>query len=166
MKINKNTFGTPGACLVVSALIAATALVGFAGCQAPVAKDTAVETSTNENETVVRSMFEAFNRHDWKAMAEHYADSALFLDPSYGISFVTKSRSEIVSKYTEFAGVFPDLHDDVKNVYVSGSVVTVEFVSTGTAPDGTRFELPIACILTLKDGKIIRDATYYDMMNP
>ena len=38
----------------------------------------------------------------------------------------------------------------------------VEFVSTGTAPDGTKFELPIVSIFTIEEGMITKDWTYYD----
>lgn len=109
-----------------------------------------------------KELFEAFNRHDWNAMANYYTDSALFLDPPYGSDYVVKSRKETVAKYAEMQKMFSDIHDEVVGVYPSQDKVTVEFVSTGTAEDGSKFELPIVSILTFKDGLIIRDATYYD----
>jgi ketosteroid isomerase-like protein len=120
------------------------------------------EINDHTNEDVVKSMFEAFNQHDWKAMADHYSDSALFLDPAFGIEYVKQSRSEVIAKYTDMQKMFPDIHDEVIGVYPSGDKVSVEFISTGTAADGTSFKLPISCILTLANGKIVKDATYYD----
>jgi len=38
----------------------------------------------------------------------------------------------------------------------------VEFVASGTAPDGSPFELPIAAIFTIENGVITHDFTYYD----
>lgn len=59
--------------------------------------------------------------------------------------------------------MFPDLKDEIKTIYVSGNNnVIVEFVSTGTAPDNSKFELPICTIFTIENGKITKDFTYYD----
>ena len=119
-------------------------------------------TPEAENEKIVRSMFAAFNRHDWKAMAEHYVDSAYFLDPAFGPDYVQQSHAEIVIKYNEMQSLFPDLHDEVVTLVASSNRVAVEFVSTGTQPDGATFRLPISAMLTIENGKIVRDATYYN----
>ncbi|HEY5825262.1 MAG TPA: nuclear transport factor 2 family protein [Cyclobacteriaceae bacterium] len=119
----------------------------------------------NENGAIVISMFDAFNRHDWKAMADHYIDSASFLDPSFGKEYVIQSKAALASKYEEMQKFLPDIHDEVIGLYPSGNKVSVEFISTGTMPDGTKFKLPISCILTLENGKIVKDATYYDQEN-
>lgn len=126
---------------------------------------TACSSSVQENPNVaiVKKLFEAFNQHDWKTMAELYAENALFLDPSFGKEFVPKSRAETIVKYAEMQSMFPDIHDEVKNLYPSGGTITVEFTSTGATQDGTKFSLPIVSILTVKDGLIVKDATYYDL---
>lgn len=111
-------------------------------------------------------MFEAFNRHAWDSMAGYYADSAMFLDPSFGMEYVLKTRKETAAKYRELAVIFPDIHDKVAGMYASGDKVTVEFVSTGTMGDTLTFKLPIVAVLTFKEGMIVRDATYYDLENP
>lgn len=117
---------------------------------------------SQENSEKARQMFDAFNRHDWKSMAEFYSASAQFLDPSFGQDYVSKTRSETEAKYREMQAMFPDIHDEVVGVYASGDKVTVEFISTGTAPDGTKFKLPIVSILTFENALIVKDATYYD----
>jgi len=127
-----------------------------------VACSTPSENPTAENEQLVRSMFGAFNRHDWEAMASHYSDSALFLDPSFGTDYVRQTRTEMVIKYKEMHAMFPDLHDDVVTLVTSGNRVAVEFVATGTQPDGATFRLPISAMFTIENGKIVRDATYYN----
>jgi ketosteroid isomerase-like protein len=115
-----------------------------------------------ENEKIVRAMFDAFNQHDWDKMASYYSDSALFLDPSFGTEYVTQDRTKLADKYREMHTVFPDIHDEVVGLYASEDKITAEFVSTGTAPDSTKFKLPIVSILTIENGKIVKDATYYD----
>ncbi len=51
--------------------------------------------ATNQNTKIAEQLFAAFNQHDWKIMANLYADSALFLDPSLGKDYVTQSRQRL-----------------------------------------------------------------------
>jgi ketosteroid isomerase-like protein len=96
-------------------------------------------------------------------MAEMYTDTAEFKDPSLGQGIVKQSRQQIIEKYTELSKMFPDVHDEVVKVYPSGeSHIIVEFISSGTAPDNSKFELPICTIFTIEDRKITKDFTYYD----
>jgi ketosteroid isomerase-like protein len=120
-------------------------------------------TQQSENLVVAEKVFTAFNEHDWHGMATLYAENAQFLDPSFGKEFVSKKRSETVAKYTELQEMFPDIHDRVTAMYPYEKTVVVEFVSTGTAPDGTKFSLPIISVLTIENGLIVKDATYYDL---
>ncbi|MBX2915218.1 MAG: nuclear transport factor 2 family protein [Cyclobacteriaceae bacterium] len=131
-------------------------LLILAACTSP-------ESEVEKNTAVAQKLFEAFNKHNWKAMSELYAEPAQFLDPSFGPEVVIKSRSETIAKYSEMQAAFPDVQDAVQNIYPSGETVTIEFISTGTAPDGTKFSLPIVSILTIRDGLIVKDATYYDL---
>ena len=123
----------------------------------------ACSSSSSGPERVAEKLFEALNRHDWKSMADLYAEKATFLDPSFGVEPVSKTRSETIAKYTELQKMFPDIHDEVKAMYPNQNTVVIEFTSTGTAPDGTTFRLPIVSILTIENGLIVKDATYYDL---
>lgn len=121
--------------------------------------------SPEANVELVKGMFDAFNKHDWEQMASFYADTAEFLDPSLGKEYVRQTRNEVAAKYRALSESISNIHDDVKGIYPSGDKVFVEFVSTGTLPDGSLFLLPIGGVLTIQEGKIIRDATYYDNSN-
>lgn len=123
---------------------------------------TSSSSQEEKNSQHVQSMFEAFNRHDWKAMSEHYTDSALFLDPSFGNDYVRQSRSEMIAKYTQMEQLFPNIHDKVVTLFAKGDQVAVEFVSTGSSGDSVSFTLPISCVLTLRNNLIVKDATYYN----
>ena len=127
---------------------------------------TAAQTSVGSNpEGVARLMFERFNQHDWEGMAALYTDTAEFKDPSFGKGIVKQTRAETVKKYKELNAMFTNFRDSVTAMYPSGDKhVTVEFISKGTAPDGTVFELPICTILTIENGFITKDFTYYDNM--
>ena len=116
-----------------------------------------------KNQDLVQQYFEHFNNHDWKKMANLYIEKAKFKDPSFGIDIVTQTRQQTIQKYTELQEVFPDLHDEVIQIYPSGEQhVIVEFMSTGTAPDGTAFALPVCTIFTIENEQITQDFTYYD----
>lgn len=115
-----------------------------------------------KNVAVANALFDAFNKHEWEAMAGYYAEPASFLDPSFGSAYVSKSRAEVAAKYKSMEDLFPDIHDEVVGVYPSADKVTVEFISSGKASDSVSFTLPIITVLTIKDGLITKDATYYD----
>ena len=120
----------------------------------------------NEKVMLANRLFEAFNKHDWKAMASLYSDSAKFLDPSFGKDFISQSRAQTIAKYTELEKMFPNIQDHLIGIYSSGDKVIAEFISTGTSDQGYALKLPIVTVLTLRDGQIISDATYYDLENP
>ncbi|MDI9869027.1 nuclear transport factor 2 family protein [Flectobacillus roseus] len=132
-------------------------LSAFWGCQSQ--KE---DANKQKAEAFVKTYFEHFNRHDFKAMAAMYVDSAEFKDPSFGTGIVRQSQQQTVVKYTELAKMFPDLRDSVISIYPSDTNhIIVEFISKGSMPS-SKFELPICTIFTLQNGKITKDFTYYN----
>ncbi len=118
---------------------------------------------SSENQTIIKQLYEHFNKHEWQKMADLYVEITDFKDPSFGTEITKQTRKQTVQKYSEMAKMFPDIKDEVVQMYDSGNnVVIVEFVSTGTAPDGTKFKMPICSIYTIENGKIAKDFTYYD----
>ena len=118
---------------------------------------------TSDNEKLVTQYFEHFNNHEWTKMADMYLDTAEFKDPSLGQGIVKQTRQQIVDKYSDLNKIFPDLHDQVIQIYPSGDKhIIVEFVSSGTAPDNTKFDLPICTIFTIENGMITKDFSYFD----
>lgn len=116
-----------------------------------------------KNEAIIQQYFDHFNKHEWKQMAELYAPNADFKDPALGKGIVKQTPEQIIEKYTALQQIFPDIHDEIVKIYPStNEFITVEFISKGTAADGTLLELPICTIFTIKDGKIVADFTYYD----
>ncbi|QJB37854.1 nuclear transport factor 2 family protein [Chitinophaga oryzae] len=117
---------------------------------------------SNPHVQVVKDMFAAFNEHNWQEMAACYADTAQFLDPEHGPEMVSLSRAQLVKKYQELHRQFPDVQDEIKDIYGDKNHIIVEFISSATGQDGKKWQLPICVVFTVKDGKIIRDRTYYD----
>jgi ketosteroid isomerase-like protein len=111
--------------------------------------------------SVTKKIFEAFNAHNWNRMLSYYHEQAEFKDPAYPQP--VRNLALIRQHHEELHAWFPDIYDDVQAIYPSGQNVIVEFISRGTSSDGQKFELPICTVLTFKDGKVIRDATYYDV---
>ena len=118
---------------------------------------------SSQNQAIIKHLYEHFNNHEWQKMADLYVDTTDFKDPSFGTEIAKQTRLQTVQKYSEMEKMFPDIKDEVVQMYDSGNnVVIVEFVSTGTAPDGTKFKMPICSIYTIENGKIVKDFTYYD----
>jgi hypothetical protein len=116
-----------------------------------------------EKEKIVKQYFEYFNKHQWKELANMYSPVSDFKDPSFGTEMITQTRKQTIDKYTQLNAIFPNLHDEVVNIYPSDEKhIIVEFVSTGTAADSTKFKLPICTIFTIENGKITKDFTYFD----
>jgi hypothetical protein len=115
------------------------------------------------NEKLVKQYFEHFNSHEWAKMANMYTETADFKDPSLGKGIVKQTRKQIIEKYATLNNIFPDLHDKIIQIYPSGDKhIIVEFVSSGTAPDSSKLELPICTIFTIENGLITKDFTYFD----
>lgn len=112
-----------------------------------------------DNVQLTLRIFEAFNAHDWEKMAEYYADSFEYGSPDS--QFGTKA--ELIAYYRKLHEAFPDIHDRLVNIYPSGEHVVVEFVATGSSPEGHQLALPIMGVLTFKSGQVVRDVTYYDL---
>jgi ketosteroid isomerase-like protein len=119
--------------------------------------------NTSANEELVKQYFSYFNQHDFVKMAAMYTDTADFKDPTLGPGIVKQTREQTIKKYTALKDIFPDIKDEVLNIYPSREKnVIVEFVSKGKALDNTTFELPICTIFTIENGKITKDYTYFD----
>jgi len=116
-----------------------------------------------QNLQMVNQYFEHFNNHDWEEMANMYLPVAEFKDPTLGPGIIKQSRKQIVDKYSQLSEIFPDVKDNIVEIYHAGkNKVIVEFLATGTAPDGERFELAICTIFTIENGLISKDFSYFD----
>ena len=73
--------------------------------------------SMTDNEKLVKQYFEHFNKHDFVIMANMYAETTDFKDPSLGQGIVKQTRQQTIEKYTELPNIFPDLQDQVIQTY-------------------------------------------------
>ena len=72
-----------------------------------------------------------------------------------------------------FTTAFPDVKTEIKHTHVTGDVVIVEFVASGThtsdlmgiAPTGRKMSMPVCLVLDIRDGKIYAEREYMDMLH-
>jgi ketosteroid isomerase-like protein len=133
-------------------------LLFAAGCSSTTSEK---RDATQANTEMIKKVFEAFNKHDWKGMLSYYADPTDFLDPSLGKDYVKQTHEQSLEKYVALESFARDINDSIVGIYASEDKVIVEFISTGTT-NGQKWSLPLCDVFTIKDGKVIRDATYYD----
>lgn len=128
------------------------------------AATSATDTTAKANVTVAENMFAAFTEHDWKKMAGYYTNPASFLDPEFGSKHVQQTHDDIVKHYTGLQQFSPDIKDSITFIApVGDNKVVVQFTSSGTMSANKQpFSLVLCTILTLENGKIVKDEVYYD----
>ena len=137
-------------------------LLAFSACQNSKTQNQKNVNNSETNKKIIEQYFIHFNNHEWQKMADMYIDKPEMKDPAYGIKNVEMTKADIVKKYSELNQMITNVHDSVLKMYHAGDNVIVEFESSGTAPDGTKFTLPICTIFEIKNSKITKDLTYYD----
>lgn len=120
------------------------------------------QRTTDNNKELVRDVFKAFNKQDFKLMASYYADTAKFLDPSSGKYVVQQSHDQTAVRYNAMAATLPGLKDSITSITASQNKVVTEFISTGSSADGKSFSLPVCTVFEIENGKILSNATYHN----
>ncbi len=124
------------------------------------------EGNSENTRQVILSLFEAFNRHDTNALVELYSEDARIrssgdIEPRIG-------REVVREIYDGHFENIPGVHDAVQNIIAEGDQGSVEFIASWDQPTdddpNARGNLRIATFITVKNGKIIQDITYFDRM--
>ena len=116
----------------------------------------------------VRKLEQAVNAHDSARLASFYADQATTISPVFeGIA----GRAAIAKSWEAVFSLFPDWTVKVADVLVDGN--RLAFLGSVTAtdkngwfgqrPTGERIEYRAVIVLTIDDGKIVRDERVYDL---
>ena len=139
-----------------STLLAFTSLA-LCGCVA-LAGDRAAEASSR---AVVEERFALVGRYDIEGIAALYAPDAIETSPG----FCTERRGPAGARrtYGELFEAYPTITAHITLLIVEGERVAVQFIARVRNPDGSvAFESRLANFLTVQDGKITRDDTYFD----
>ena len=109
----------------------------------------------------VRNKFAAFNQHDVAAIEEIYSATALLNSPDYRNLVGNKPIAET---YRKIFDSIPDAKDTIEQLESAGQHVYVQFVLSGhwNGLQDKPISVRIMAVYTVKDGRIVDDATYYD----
>jgi steroid delta-isomerase-like uncharacterized protein len=121
---------------------------------------------------VINAHFDALIKHDVKAIASGYADTAKVFSPNWeGAKIGPAGLTETYNRY--FAST-PDLSYKVNRIINAGNEVIVQFTQSGTlsnpesgTPDymkGKKYTLDCCAIFSVKDTKIVGETDYFDQV--
>ena len=110
---------------------------------------------------VIAEWFRAFNRHDADAIQRLYASDAVHQCPDH---WLLRGNKAIADVFRSLFASIPDVTDTIKSLDSCGNKVFVEFVATGasTGHGGERLNMRMFSVLEVRNGKVVRDSTYYD----
>jgi steroid delta-isomerase-like uncharacterized protein len=116
---------------------------------------------------IARDYFEAWNRRDFDRIAELVADDAEIIDFDGTVDRGPAGAREQSERY---AAAFPDGKLEIKQIVTSGETAVAELIGRGTndGPFGDvpathkQVELPFCDVLTIRNGKVVRDRQYGD----
>jgi C-1 hydroxylase len=131
--------------------------------------------SAGENKEIALSLFEALNARDLSLWAQHLADDYLAEHPGVSV-LLNKPRS--MGYNQRFVTAFPDLHFEVLSVLAEGDHVLIHWMASGThderlatvtgetiPPTRRRATVSGAMITKVRDGKIVREWSYWDQLS-
>ena len=135
--------------------------------------------AAQENVALARSLLELYNSRQsdptWldKSVAAFAADAEVIDVPSGTTLHGPDGYKRLV---LFFAEAFPDSRTKLTNAFATEDQVTLEFTSRGTSTGplplpsgalpatGSSIELRLCQVMQIRNGKIVRFHTYYDMM--
>lgn len=130
------------------------------------AGDAFAEDNSEETRQIVLALFEAFNRHDVEALVKLYSENARIVSP--GNIEPRIGRKVVREIYQGHFDNIPGVHDAVQNIVAEGDRAAVEFIATWEQPTeddpNARGSLRIASFITVQDGEITKDITYYNQL--
>jgi steroid delta-isomerase-like uncharacterized protein len=121
---------------------------------------------------LITGHFNALTKHDVKAIAAGYADSAKIYSPNW--EGAKTGQAGITETYNRYFASTPDLAYKVDHIINAGDQFVVEYTVSGTlsAPEaGTpdymknkKYRLGYCAIFETKNNKIIRETDYFDQL--
>jgi steroid delta-isomerase-like uncharacterized protein len=141
--------------------ITVVCLIGLIGCQTPRDKDI-------QTEQMFREYLAAWNAHDLDKIVSFFTEDCVYENIPRGQTY--RGKDELNAWAKGAFDAMPDFKLEVTSLFVSGEWAACEWVMTGTQtgalPDlpatGKSFSVRGATIAQLKDGRILRNADYWD----
>ena len=108
----------------------------------------------------IRRYFDGLNNEDWEDFTGIWTEDAELV----GVGARTrKGRDDVMTYYSTVLVPYPVHHDDPYAIHVSGDTVTVEIAFSGETHEGVTVEFEAVDVFTLRDGRICRLTTWYDI---
>jgi ketosteroid isomerase-like protein len=114
----------------------------------------------------LKTLLDAFNRHDLDRIMEFFSEDATFDMPRgaqpWGTRYVGKEevRKGLASR---FSGI-PDVHYGEDRHWVSGDRAVSEWLLTGTSATGEKIRVRGCDLFEIRDGKLIRKDSYWKIV--
>jgi steroid delta-isomerase-like uncharacterized protein len=133
----------------------------------------ACQDSGHAGNSFASAWIDALNRHDTTAIAKMYDDSATIESPNW--EGVKAGPVEIKTIYSRYFSTTPDLSQKITHLLSSDTCLVIEYDSWGVlqnpeklTPDymrGKKYLLHNCTRMSLMNGKIIRQKTYFDQVS-
>ncbi len=128
-----------------------------------------------ENKEIALSLFEALNARDLSLWWQHLAQDYIAEHPGVSIP-LNKTRS--MGYQQRFVTALPDIHLEVLHVLSEGDHVLIHWTASGThaerlatltgetiPPTRRRVRVSGTLLTEVRDGKIVREWTYWDQLS-
>lgn len=129
--------------------------------------------SAQDNAAIARQAYELWNNRDFDGAVALGSDAVEVVNIATGQTF---RGTEGLRQYLQgWATAFPDAKVEVTNVVADENGAAVEFTGRGThsgplagpagvvPPTGRRVEMRFCDVYEMRDGKIVRQRTYFDL---
>ena len=126
-----------------------------------------MDTSETVTTETLKSIADAFNRHDLDGIMAFFTEDAVFETPRgpepWGRRF---AGAEMVREgfAARFTGI-PDVHYGDDSHWVSGDRGVSEWTLTGTTTDGEQLRVRGCDLWTFRDGKVARKDSYWKIVD-
>jgi steroid delta-isomerase-like uncharacterized protein len=131
--------------------------------------------SEEENKQIALTVIEALNARDLSLWSQLLAQDYTAEHP--GVS-VPLNKTKSVGYYQRFVTAFPDIHFEVLHVLAEGDHVLIHWMASGThaerlatvtgetiPPTQRSVRVSGALLIEVRDGKIVRDWSYWDQLS-
>jgi ketosteroid isomerase-like protein len=114
----------------------------------------------------LKTLLDAFNRHDLDRIMEFFSEDASFDMPRgaqpWGTRYVGKEevRRGLASR---FSGI-PDVHYGEDRHWVSGDRAASEWLLTGTSATGEKIRVRGCDLFEIRDGRLVRKDSYWKIV--
>jgi predicted ester cyclase len=128
-----------------------------------------------ENKEIALSLFEALNARDLSVWSQHLAEDYLAEHPGVSVP-LDKTRS--IGYHQRFVTALPNIHFEVLHVLSEGDHVLIHWTGSGAheerlatvtgetiPPTRRRVKVSGAMLTEVRDGKIVRDWSYWDQLS-